>query len=155
MAQKVIQQEGYVPVQFQVPSDLLQKLRAKYDDKNRMDATFRSLCAHMVEPSMLIIGNVDLKRISDKVGMPVRSSGELYGILEAKVKEISDLKEQLAQSPASAGGGGGTALRRGELIVWFNPDHTGRLVEQAKGAGLQAEAFVEKFIGEGLDNGWF
>ena len=147
-------QENYVTVSFQIPGHVMQELQAKYPDRDRLNATLASLARHMLEPNTLVVGSADLKRISDAAGIPIRTPAELFGVVSQKQQEINDLKEAATQTPQQASAGG-TALRRGELILWFDPPTTGSITEKAAAAGVRLEDFLEKFINEANANAWF
>ena len=154
VAQRKAAQENWVTVSFQIPSGVMQQLQAKYTDPERMKATFASLAQCMIDDHTVIVGQDDVRRIGDAAGIPVRSSADIFGIISAQQQQVNDLKEAATQTPQAASGGG-TALRRGELILWFDPKTTGTMTEKAAAAGVRLEDFLEKYINEANENTWF
>lgn len=151
-------QPNQVNVTFAIPNGTLLALQSKYGaDAEKMKATFASLAQVMVEPNTLIIGEVDLRRMGDVIGQPIRTPAELYGVIKGQQKQIEDLTEAAKQG-ANQGGSpaaGSTVLRRGELILWFDPPTTASLSEKAQSAGVRLEEFLEAFIKQGQENSWF
>lgn len=158
VAKRTVIQEGWVTIQFQVSGNVAAELRTRYPDKERMDATFAALCQHMVEPNMIMLGEADTKRIADKVGQPVRSGTELFGIIHSLQESLNNTKQELKQKEAespSGGSGTGVQLRRGELIIWLNPQLTQKLEEKAKAAGVPKEQLIEQYETSALENDWY
>jgi hypothetical protein len=150
---KVIQ-ENWVPFQIQIPSNVLQALQAKYNDPEKIKAAFAALAQRLIEDNTIIIPELEVKRLSDACGAPIRSATELYGVIKGQQQQISDLQDEVkVGGPAPSTGGG--ALRRGELILWFDPPTTASLIEKAKSAGRRLEEFLEAFIGQANENNWF
>ena len=154
VAQRQVIQENWVPFQIQIPSNVLQALQAKYNDPEKIKAAFAALAQRLIEDNTIIIPEVELKRLSDACGMPIRSASELYGVIKGQQQQISDL-EETAKVAGPAPSSGGTMLRRGELILWFDPPTTSSLIEKAKSAGRRLEEFLESWIGQANENNWF
>jgi hypothetical protein len=150
-----IQQENWVSASFQLPAATLAAIQSKYgSDTGKMRATFAALAAVMIDGSSIIIGGADVKRLSDACGLPIRNGTELYGIVKGQQQQIEDL-ESAAKTAGPSQGTGGTMLRRGELILWFDPPTTSALTEKAKSAGVNLDAFLESYIGQANENSWF
>lgn len=148
-------QEAYVTVSFQIPGSTLATLQSRFNgDAKKMNATLSALVQHMSEPNMLIIGEADLRRMGDAAGQPIRTAAELYGIIKGQQTQLNDLKEA-AETAGPAPQAGGTALRRGEMILWFDPPTTTSLIEKANNAGKRVEEFLEEHVGNANENNWF
>jgi hypothetical protein len=156
VAKRTVVQEGWVTVQFQVAGSVAVELKNRYQDKEKLDATFAALCQHLIEPNMIMLSEPDIRRIADKVGQSVRSGQELYGIIFSLQENLNSTRDELRQKQANTPERATSVqLRRGELIVWFNPPDTHKLEEAAKSAGVSNEQFVEQKAHEALENGWW
>ncbi len=149
-------QENYVTVNFQIPSGVLSALQTKYGgNQEKMRASFTALARALTAANTLILGEIELKRLSDAVGQPITNPAQLFGVITAKQKEIDELKESVKGQPEGQREAGGTMLRRGELVLWFNPDNTKQLTERAGANNVRLEEFLESFVGQAIENNWF
>jgi hypothetical protein len=156
VAKREVMQEGWVEVKFQLPGSVAGELKNKYQDKDKLDATFAALCAHLIEPNMIMLGEPDIRRIADKVGQPVRSGQELYGVIFTLQESLNSTRDELRQKQANTPErASGVQLRRGEVIIWLNPPNTRLLEEAAKAAGVPNEQYLENKVTEAFDNKWW
>jgi hypothetical protein len=156
VGKREVMQEGWVEVKFQLPGSVAAELRNKYQDKDKLDATFAALCGHMIEPNMIMLGEPDIRRIADKVGQSVRSGQELYGIIFSLQENLNSTRDELRQKQANTPERSASIqLRRGEVIIWLSPPNTTKLTERAKGNGLSNEEQLEKDVTDGYENGWW
>lgn len=156
VAKRTTVQEGWVTVQFQISGSVAAELRSRYTDKDRLDATFAALCQHLVEPNMIMLGEIDIRRISDKVGQPVRSGTELFGIIHSLQESLNQTRDELRQKEANTPErGSGVQLRRGEIIIWLNPQLSAKLHAKATAAATSDEQLLEQYATSGLENDWF
>ena len=158
VAKRTVIQDGWVTIQFQIAGSVAAELRNRYQDKDRLDATFAALCQHLIEPNMVMLGEADIKRISDKVGQPIRSGTELFGIIHSLQETLNNTRDELRLKEATSqpsGNGSGVQLRRGELIIWLNPQLTTKLEEKARAAGIPKEQLVEQNETNALENDWY
>lgn len=157
VAKRTVVQEGWVTVQFQIAGSVSAELRNRYQDKDKLDATFAALCQHLIEPNMIMLGEADIRRISDKLGQPIRSGQELYGAIHSLQDTLNNTRDELRLKEASTPSGDRSSiqLRRGELVLWFNPQITAKLEEKARAAGVPKEQLLEQYAGDGIENNWF
>lgn len=148
-------QENYVSYTIQIPNSTMQALQAKYSDPEKLKATLAALAQRLIEGTTLIIPEAELRRMSDACGMSISSPAELFGVIKGQQKQIEDLQEEVKGIGPAAATGSGTALRRGELILWFDPPTTTSLQEKAKTAERRLEDFLEQYIGQANENNWF
>ena len=152
--QREVVQGNYVSFTVPIPGSVLQAMQAKYPDPNKLKSTFAALAQRMIEGVTLIVPEAEVRRLSDACGIPIKAPADLFGVVKGQKQQIDDLEEELkAHGPVASGGG--TALRRGELILWFDPPTTQSLIEKAKAAERRLEEFLEQFIGQANENSWF
>lgn len=161
VAQMVRKQENWTPITFDVPKEVATKLQAKFGDK--LAASMSSLMMALLEDRNLLVAADDLEMIEKQLGVPdIKSSQQLKGAILTVVAQRSELQGEVTAmkgSGASAGAtqntsGGSTQLRRGEMVVWLNPDQTKKVAERAKEKGVSNEQVVEEYMGQAIDNNW-
>lgn len=84
------QQTNHTPITVTVPLGLKTQAETKFGDK--LSATVTQILGMIVEGDVMIVGQVDLDRLQERIGAKFSNSSELVGIIYAKMCEVEEAK---------------------------------------------------------------
>lgn len=96
-------QEGWEKLTLEMPGSTLKQLQEKYKDK--LPETLTAFLEILTNPRFLFIGEEDLVRTEQNLGIPLRNGRDLAGATWERAGKIRELQEQAEKAaPAVAGG---------------------------------------------------
>lgn len=150
-------QSGFKKITFEVPGSVEEQLIAKFGD--RLGATFTALADVVSSPKFLLIGEYDLKRLSDKLGQDVTSSallvGKLFEFQEAKTESDETIKKLRSNIARMASTRPGMAVQTDStVVVDMGDDLSARLAARAEKNGMPVEEYIRQVTAMAIDGEW-
>jgi len=150
-------QADHTPMTITVPIATKEALEKKYEDRSRMNATISSLLQTMAEGKHMLIPEVDIERIFQKLkelGFPnaPRNSSELFGILFTLGEKVEEEKQKADNAARDLQAYQGISI--GRVIVNLGEVYQ-QAVENARAANLPLPLYCEQNLKNAISNNWF
>jgi len=147
---KMPQQDNYTSMTIRLPIRLKQRLDEAYGEK--VESTAVAILDQMAEGHALIIPEVDVQRIADKLGKRPENSSELYGMIFACKAEVDDMRVEKDAAVKDLKAYEGMAI--GRVVVDLG-SNLSTAQAKASDAQLPLKIWVERMMANALENGWF
>ena len=142
--------EGQTPITLKVPQRIKDALTSRY--AGGVDAAVAEVLLQLVDGDVMIVGETDKQRLFDRLGQKFSNSGELVGVVYAKMCEVDeakgerdaaveDLKAYESRSP-------------GRIVVDL-ADQFSVAQSKAKDAETPLKVWLEDQLRNALQNNWF
>lgn len=142
--------EGQTPITLKVPQRIKDALTSRY--AGGVDAAVAEVLLQLVDGDVMIVGETDKQRLFDRLGQKFSNSGELVGVVYAKMCEVDeakgerdaaveDLKAYESRSP-------------GRIVVDLG-DQFSAAQSKAKDAETPLKVWLETQVSNAIENNWF
>ena len=144
------QQTNHTPITISIPLGLKTQAETKFGDK--LSSTVTQILGMLVEGDVMIVGQVDLDRLKERLGQKFENSSELVGIVYAKMCEVDEAK---AEATAATEDLKAYESRSPGRVVVDLGDQFSTAQAKAKDAEQPLKVWVETQLKNGIENNWF
>lgn len=151
--QKQTIQQGYETMQLSIPTELREKLVAKFGTPERITQTLGSVLRALIEPRVFLFNAADITRIHQMSGQEPKSAAELVGMLYEKIQTVNELTAQVKSRNPVSTEPAAQSLPEGSVAVNLSPI-LAKINSIAKFRGQTVNQVVEETLALAVNNGW-
>lgn len=146
----VAQQTKYVKVEVMVPPYVENGLRNRFG--GNANETIAGALGMLAEGEVMMVPKVDLDRMKESLGKVPESSAEMCGLVYSLKMDVENEKaaKENAENDLKAYRGGSP-----RCVVIDLGKHFESAVSKAKDSGEPLKYWLEKVLGNGIENNWF
>lgn len=148
-------QEGFIKINLDVPGSVASQLQKKFGD--RLPATISALLDVISGPKFLMLGEDDIKRLTDQIGQEVKSSSLLVGKIfeyKQKIDEDAATIKTLRTSLQSRIARGGAAITDATMVLELGDDLAAKVTEKAESKGMSPDEYVRTAATLAVEGDW-
>jgi len=143
-------QEGYEPITVRIPI----KLKAEFEQRygNTLSQKVSELLNQLAEGETTVLSQVDVQKITERLGKKFDGGSELAGMIYAMSCELSDARQEAANARQEVQAYEG--MGKTKVVIDLGDEYQ-RAVDNARNNSLPLKHYIQSSVQNALSQSWF